>query len=241
MESTINNNTDCQTSVHEFADKQSAVDSQGFLLDFDQWTEDFAVDVSREIGMSNGLTKEHWDIIFSVRRAFTADGCCPSACDICKANQISVNRFLTLFPAGYTHGVCRLAGITYKDAFKRYSGEECDSCDALCSPGEKTYNVDVRGFLIDAESWEPEFAFFRAYATHLPGGLTDRHWQIIYYLRECFEETGEVPSIFQTCEANGITSAQMAELFPDGFHRSAMKIAGLRDSWMHIGTCPEHL
>jgi tRNA 2-thiouridine synthesizing protein E len=62
------------------------------------------------------------------------------------------------------------------------------------------------------------------------GKLTDRHWKIIKYLRDRFQKTQEVPTIYETCEANQITIEELEYLFPDGYHRGAVKLAGLRMS-----------
>ena len=57
--------------------------------------------------------------------------------------------------------------------------------------------------------------------------LTDRHWQIIRYLRSRFERTGAVPTVYETCTANDIELDELERLFPDGYHRGAVKVAGL--------------
>ena len=61
----------------------------------------------------------------------------------------------------------------------------------------------------------------------MPGPLTEKHWKIIYYLRARFAKTGKIPTIYETCGDNGIDIEEFGELFPDGYHRGAVKIAGL--------------
>jgi len=58
--------------------------------------------------------------------------------------------------------------------------------------------------------------------------LTQKHWSIIRFLREQFQKTGAVPTVHQTCEAFKIEIEELGELFPDGYNRGAVKIAGLR-------------
>jgi sulfur relay (sulfurtransferase) DsrC/TusE family protein len=58
--------------------------------------------------------------------------------------------------------------------------------------------------------------------------LGDKHWQIIKYLRERYEKDKEVPTVYETCEENNIELEELEQLFPDGYHRGAVKIAGLR-------------
>jgi tRNA 2-thiouridine synthesizing protein E len=60
------------------------------------------------------------------------------------------------------------------------------------------------------------------------GKLTDKHWQIIRFLREYYEKNDEIPTVYETCEANQINIEELDQLFPDGYHRGAVKIAGLR-------------
>ena len=98
---------------------------------------------------------------------------------------------------------------------------------SLPSP-EKTYQVDVRGFLVHPEQWDEQFAVNRAHELKMPELLTDDHWKIIYYLRAGNEKDKVVPTVYETCEDNGIDSYELERMFPDGYHRGAVKIAGLR-------------
>ncbi len=58
--------------------------------------------------------------------------------------------------------------------------------------------------------------------------LSEKQWQIIRYLRSEFEKKGEIPTIYATCTANGIDIDELSELFHTGYHRGAVKVAGLR-------------
>jgi tRNA 2-thiouridine synthesizing protein E len=93
----------------------------------------------------------------------------------------------------------------------------------------KTYEVDLRGFLVNPDEWDEYFAIYRAYEMKLHGGkLSERHWQVIRFLRERYKQTKEIPTIYETCEVNKMDLDEMERLFPDGYHRSAVKLAGLR-------------
>ncbi|MBE9580198.1 MAG: TusE/DsrC/DsvC family sulfur relay protein, partial [Proteobacteria bacterium] len=73
------------------------------------------------------------------------------------------------------------------------------------------------------------YAVYKAYDMKIHGGkLSDKHWQIIRFLREYYEKNEEIPTIYETCEANQINIEELEQLFPDGYHRGAVKIAGLR-------------
>ena len=96
------------------------------------------------------------------------------------------------------------------------------------SKSVKSYTIDVRGFLLDPGQWDDDYAIERAHETKAPEILSARHWQILYWLRDRFQATGEVPSVYETCEANGLDIVELERLFPDGYHRGAVKLAGLR-------------
>ena len=60
------------------------------------------------------------------------------------------------------------------------------------------------------------------------GKLTDDHWRIIYYLRDVYQVEHRIPNIYETCENCDLDLDSFEALFPDGYHRGALKIAGLR-------------
>jgi tRNA 2-thiouridine synthesizing protein E len=57
--------------------------------------------------------------------------------------------------------------------------------------------------------------------------LTPNHWRVIRYLRQHYDERHEVPTVFQACEDNGLELEELERLFPGGYHRGAVKLAGL--------------
>ena len=93
----------------------------------------------------------------------------------------------------------------------------------------KEFEVDTDGFLVDPEKWDEHYAGHRAYEMKIPGGKLDKmHWQIIRFLRSTYHKTGKIPTVTATCEAQNIEIDELEQLFPDGYHRGAVKIAGLR-------------
>ena len=89
--------------------------------------------------------------------------------------------------------------------------------------------MDVRGFLVDPDEWDEHYAAHRAYEMKMAGGkLSKMHWQVIRFLRSNFYKTGNLPTVSEACEANDIAVDELEQLFPDGYHRGAVKIAGLR-------------
>jgi tRNA 2-thiouridine synthesizing protein E len=89
--------------------------------------------------------------------------------------------------------------------------------------------VDVRGFLVDPDEWDEHYAAHRAHEMKIPGDkLGKLHWQIVRFLRSTYYKTGMIPTATETCEANSLEIDELEKLFPDGYHRGAVKIAGLR-------------
>jgi TusE/DsrC/DsvC family sulfur relay protein len=214
------------------------VDEDGFLLNFNQWGEDFATETARKCGITSGLTDSHWRIIRWIRQHVQEFGVCPLADRTCRANGLQLGDLRELFPSGYLRGACRIAGITYDQgvggpltlppwARRMESAAQTGSSESVGASGRKTFSVDVRGFLVYPEEWDEEFASYRALEMKMPA-LTDRHWRVIWFLRRRFHETGSIPTVYEVCEEMDITLDQLTELFPDGYHAGAVKIAGLR-------------
>jgi TusE/DsrC/DsvC family sulfur relay protein len=214
-----------------FVGKVYKVDSEGFLLDYAQWDENFARGMADEIKIPQGLTKEHWKVIHFIRETFKQDRQCPLVYQTCKANGLHLKDLKKLFPTGYLRGACKLAGITYKERSIDYYGEEGPKIRAEGTrpeSEEKIYRVDVRGFLVDPAEWDEDFALHKAQEMKMKEGLTEKHWKIIHFLREYFNRNRSVPTVYETCEKNRMEMDELEELFPNGYHREAVKIAGLR-------------
>lgn len=82
---------------------------------------------------------------------------------------------------------------------------------------------------MDPDEWDEHYAAHLAHEMKIPGGvLGQQHWQIIGYLRTGYYKSGKIPTAVETCDANDIDIDDLERLFPDGYHRGAVKIAGLR-------------
>lgn len=213
-----------------FKGKAYSVDSNNFLVDFEQWDEDFATGMAPKVSISTGLSDKHWDVIRYIRDSFRLTGDCPLVYQACRVNGLLSKDLKKLFPTGYLRGACLLSGITYKDRFVNYYGEPGPepSREARTAREEKVYRVNALCFLIDPSEWDENFAVNRAYDMKIPGGLTDKHWKIIHFLRDSFRKNHTLPTLYECCEANQIELDGLERLFPDGYHRGAVRIAGLR-------------
>lgn len=203
------------------------VDALGFLTDFRRWDEAFAETRAADVGIPRGVTPRHWLVIRYLRKSFQTTGRCPLVYQTCRACNLRLNELRELFPTGYQRGACRLAGLTYRDHDLPSTWVE-EAPERPSILGEKTYRVDLHGFLAEPSEWDRAYAQHKALEMKMALGLTPHHWRIITYLRDAYARDGRVPTVYQTCEDNSLELSQLEELFPDGYHRGAVKIAGLR-------------
>ncbi|MDR3089883.1 MAG: TusE/DsrC/DsvC family sulfur relay protein [Desulfobulbaceae bacterium] len=217
--------------MHDFSYKGVSyqVDDQGCLLDPRVWNKDFAEGMARECGIPV-LSKEHWGVIDFVRDNFIKTGICPTIYATCKATGLPPKEMQKLFPAGYHRGLCRVAGVHYRVSHMDYGTHIRQSvADLRALNNDKVYRTDVRGFLVTPEDWDEDFARHRAAEMRIAKGeMTVEHWQVINFLRDSWKKDHRIPTIYETCESCNVDLGKLEELFPDGYHRGAIKAAGLR-------------
>jgi TusE/DsrC/DsvC family sulfur relay protein len=211
-----------------FKGKSYEVDSQGFLVNRKDWDENFTIGIAPKLQITQNLTEKHQEVIRYMRNACALNGVCPTVYETCNANGLSLDSMKQLFPTGYLRGACVLAGLSYKECYLPYPKCDIISKEESSGKSDKTYRVDVRGFLIDPSEWDEDFAIHTAYNLKMQQGLTAKHWKIINYIRDCYKKNGVVPGLYQTCSENQLDLEELERLFPDGYHRGAVKISGLR-------------
>jgi len=86
--------------------------------------------------------------------------------------------------------------------------------------------VDAEGFLVHEEQWNEQIAQEIARENGIDE-LTDRHWQVINFMRNTFLETGSAPSIRSLGKTSGVPIKELYELFPKGPAKLAAKIGGI--------------
>lgn len=89
-----------------------------------------------------------------------------------------------------------------------------------------TVDVDAEGFLTDPTQWSEELAAAIARENGLPE-LTERHWQVVKYMRTTYLDTGQAPSIRSLGKQSGVPIKELYELFPKGPAKLAAKIGGI--------------
>jgi tRNA 2-thiouridine synthesizing protein E len=86
--------------------------------------------------------------------------------------------------------------------------------------------VDAEGFLQKPEQWTEEMAAEIARGAGIDP-LTDRHWQVVRFMRHTYVQTGSAPTIRTLGKASGVPVKELYQLFPKGPAKLAAKIAGI--------------
>ena len=203
--------------------KAYTLDRYGFLDPPEQWDEDFANGMARLQGIYEGLTKEHWDFINYVREKFLTGKNLPLLVLACADNNVRLDKLKSLFPTGYFRGACRIAGVGYQYL--------CDvnmlhTYETAHRP-KPEYKITPQGYLEDFGGWNERFPGLVSREWDLPHGLTSRHWEVIRFLRNYYQATNNIPTVFEVCQAHHLDLGDLNELFPEGYRRGACRIAGL--------------
>jgi tRNA 2-thiouridine synthesizing protein E len=90
----------------------------------------------------------------------------------------------------------------------------------------RTVEVDDEGFFLDPDAWSDDMAPELA-AHEGIDPLTDRHWQVIRFMRKEYAEKGAGPTVRVLGKTSGVTVKELYALFPKGPAKTAAKIAGI--------------
>jgi tRNA 2-thiouridine synthesizing protein E len=85
--------------------------------------------------------------------------------------------------------------------------------------------VNDEGFFTDPTQWSEDIAPQIARAEGIE--LTDRHWQVIKFMRHEYEAKGTGPTVRVLGKTSGVTIKELYQLFPKGPAKTAAKIAGI--------------
>lgn len=96
----------------------------------------------------------------------------------------------------------------------------------------KTIETDKEGYLLKVQDWNEKVALAIAEKENIV--LTDLHWEVIYFVREFYQEYNTSPAIRMLVKAMAQkfgeekgNSRYLQRLFPDGVAKQATKLAGL--------------
>ena len=93
------------------------------------------------------------------------------------------------------------------------------SIEALVANVMAAYHERIQA--LDAE----ELAVQIAHESGIPE-LTDKHWQVVRFMRDRFLATGNAPSIRALGKESGVPIKELYQLFPKGPAKLAAKIGG---------------
>jgi TusE/DsrC/DsvC family sulfur relay protein len=89
-----------------------------------------------------------------------------------------------------------------------------------------TVDLNEEGFLTDWSQWNEEVAVELARREGIET-LSERHWEVIRFMRKEFQEKGTGPTVRVLGKTSGVPVKELYELFPKGPAKLAAKIAGI--------------
>ena len=92
------------------AGKTVEIDSEGFLLNHEDWTEEIAAVLAKEEGIDE-LTEDHWKVIRFIREDYKETGQIPTIRRMKNAGGIPTAELYQLFPQGPAKKSAKIAGF----------------------------------------------------------------------------------------------------------------------------------
>jgi len=92
------------------AGKSIEIDNEGFLKNPDDWTEEMAAELAKEVGISE-LTEGHWKVVNFMRQDFKEKGQIPTIRRIKNAGGIPTKDLYSLFPEGPAKKAAKISGL----------------------------------------------------------------------------------------------------------------------------------
>lgn len=91
---------------------------------------------------------------------------------------------------------------------------------------DTTVTVNDEGFFTDPGQWTPAMAAAIARDVGIDE-LTDKHWQVINFMRDEYAAKGTAPTVRVLGKTSGVTIKELYQLFPGGPAKLAARIAGI--------------
>jgi TusE/DsrC/DsvC family sulfur relay protein len=82
------------------------------------------------------------------------------------------------------------------------------------------------GFFADPDQWQKDMAPEIAHESGIDE-LTDRHWQVIDFMRQEYKAKGTGPTVRVLGKTSGVSVKELYQLFPKGPAKLAARIAGI--------------
>ena len=206
-----------------YGDKSYALDNFGYLEHPSMWDEEFAEGIAPSLSIGDGLTPEHWRVIYHLRQHLDEKESVPFFVTTCIELGHNLEAFTRLFPTGFTRGACKAAGISFKFIVETNFALTYEHRPSILT----RYQLSPSGYLVDFDAWDKTFANMIASEWDLPAGLTEAHWSVIRFIRDRFSFKGAVPVVYEICSTYNLTLDAFHKLFPTGYRRGACRIAGV--------------
>jgi TusE/DsrC/DsvC family sulfur relay protein len=86
--------------------------------------------------------------------------------------------------------------------------------------------VNEEGFFVHPETWTEDMV---PELVHREGidPLTDKHWQVIRFMRSQYLEKGTGPTVRILGKTSGVSIKELYQLFPKGPAKVAARVAGI--------------
>ena len=86
-------------------------------------------------------------------------------------------------------------------------------------------HIDDEGFLTEYDEWNEQIG--KELAGNIGIDMTDRHWEVVRWLREDYKEKGETATTRRVQNAGGFPTKEQFQLFPKKPAKKMAYIAGL--------------
>jgi len=86
--------------------------------------------------------------------------------------------------------------------------------------------LNDEGFFVDPDQWTEDIVAELAAREGITE-LTDKHWQVIRFMRAEYQAKGTGPTVRVLGKTSGVSVKELYELFPKGPAKTAAKIAGI--------------
>jgi tRNA 2-thiouridine synthesizing protein E len=96
-------------SLATLAGREVHVDGEGFMTEYDEWTEELASTLAANIGIE--LTDAHWDVIRFLRDDYRSQGETPTLRRVTTVGGIATKDLFGLFPKKPAKKMSYIAGL----------------------------------------------------------------------------------------------------------------------------------
>lgn len=97
--------------LREIAGRQVLFDTEGFLWNAEDWSDDLAEALAAEAGLAGGLDETHWRAVRFMRGFYAENGRGPLNRQLAKGTGLTLLELESMFPGGIRNGARRLAGL----------------------------------------------------------------------------------------------------------------------------------